>query len=188
MTDLFALLEQPRRPWIDEHAVKEAFHRRASRAHPDLTGGDSAFAVDLNAAFATLRDPVKRLRHFLELEDPRALEEPQVIPGDLGELFPRVAAARQALTTYAARRRVAGSAVARALLTDEEHAAKAAADHARTILEKRLTEALDEVRALDAKWPFPEAHTALAGLLARLAYLTRWERQLREAALQCEIV
>lgn len=187
MTDSFALLEQPRRPWLDERAVKEAFHRIASATHPDLSGGGTDFSSSLNAAFVTLRDPVKRLRHFLELEDLPALREARAIPSDLAELFPSVAAAQQALTTYAAHRRAAGSAIARAILAEEESAAKAAAREARALVETRLAEALEELRAFDAKWPAPRAHTALAELHIRLAYLTRWDEQLREAALQCEI-
>lgn len=187
VTDLFALLEQPRRPWLDERAVKDAFHRLASVSHPDRTGGQTDFSADLNGAFVTLRDPVKRLRHFLELEDPSALHETRAIPEDLGKLFPRVATARQTLSSYAARRRGAGSAVARALLAEEERAAKAIALETRTTLDKRLTEAFEELRMLDAKWSSTRALTGLAELYTTLAYLTRWDEQLREATLQCEI-
>lgn len=187
MTDFFVLLEQPRRPWLDESAVREAFHRLASASHRDGAAGGTAFSPDLNAAFVTLRDPVKRLRHFLELEDQSALRTGQAIPADLGELFPQVAAARQALTSYAARRRGAGGALARALLAEEESAAKAIAWETRTTLDKRLAEVLEALRALDAQWPSPRALTGLAELYAWLAYLTRWDEQLREAALQAEI-
>ncbi|MCA1660507.1 MAG: hypothetical protein LC642_08250 [Verrucomicrobiaceae bacterium] len=185
MIDLFALLEQPRRPWLDEHAVKEAFHRLAFAAHPDQPGGQSDASADLNAAFVTLRDPVKRLRHFLELEDPTILRQPGSVPDDLGELFPRVAAAREALTRFAERRRNAASAVARALLAEEEGAAKTIAHETRGAIEKRLAADLDALRAIDGGRI--SDREGLAHLYARLAYLTRWDAQLREAALQCEI-
>ena len=185
MIDSFALLEQPRRPWLDEHAVKEAFHRLAFAAHPDQPGGRSDAAADLNAAFVTLRDPVKRLRHFLELEDPALLRQAGSIPDDLGELFPRVAAAREALTRCAERRRGAASAVARALLGEEQRAAQTIAGETRDAIEKRLAADLDALRAIDRSGI--SDREGLARLYTRLAYLTRWDAQLREAALLCEI-
>ena len=183
--DLFALLEQPRRPWLDEHALKGAFHRLAFAAHPDRPGGQSDASADLNAAFETLRDPVKRLRHFLELEEPAILRQAASVPDDLGELFPRVAAAREALTRFAARRRSAASAVARALLADEEGAAKTIAGETRGAIEQRLAADLEALRAIDGT--AISDRKGLAHLYTRLAYLTRWDAQLRAAALECEI-
>ena len=35
MSDSFALLEKPRRPWLDPEELKESFHRLTAAAHPD---------------------------------------------------------------------------------------------------------------------------------------------------------
>ena len=35
MTDHFALLDEPRRPWIDADLLKEKFLALSSRVHPD---------------------------------------------------------------------------------------------------------------------------------------------------------
>ena len=183
MPDYFALMEQPRRPWLDEAALRDAFHRLAAALHPDAHTGDAEKFAELNAAFSTLRDPVKRLRHWLELESPDALQRPTVIPPDLAELFPVIGAARQALLDFAARRRAATTALSRALLAGDEAKVRATADCARTALDAARTNAIEGLHALDAGSP-PEVLAALHG---RFAFLEKWDAQLREAALQVEI-
>ena len=52
MTDYFALLGQPRAPWLDPAALKEAYHRQTLQSHPDTAtpGRESDFA-GLNEAY-----------------------------------------------------------------------------------------------------------------------------------------
>ena len=76
MTDNFALLNEPRRPWLDVDLLKQKFLARASGAHPDRVhnASDSEKAevtkryIELNAAYNCLADPKLRLLHLLELE------------------------------------------------------------------------------------------------------------------------
>ena len=43
MTDHFATLGEPRRPWLDAEALKEKFHRLSGTVHPDrVHGADEA--------------------------------------------------------------------------------------------------------------------------------------------------
>jgi curved DNA-binding protein CbpA len=183
VTDYFALLDQPRRPWLDDAALRDAFHRRAAELHPDAPTGDGAAFAELNAAYATLRDPVPRLRHLLALEEPAALTRPTPIPADLSELFPVVGAARQVMVGFTTRRAAASSAVARALIAGEEAGVRSTATAARNALDASRERALEELRAIDAQWSAPEARAALAALHGRLAFLEKWDAQLREAAL-----
>jgi len=46
MTDYFALLEQPRAPWLDPAELKEVFHRKTLEQHPDAgaAGPENDFA------------------------------------------------------------------------------------------------------------------------------------------------
>lgn len=88
MTDAFALLQLPRRPWLDTDEVRAAFQRLAASAHPDRSGSTADF-TELTRAYETLRDPAPRLRHFLALEQP-GLAAGEV-PADLVDWFPRVA-------------------------------------------------------------------------------------------------
>ena len=120
MPDYFAILQQPRRPWLDSEALKEHFHRQTAERHPDVSGGgDGGDFASLNAAFAVLRDPASRVRHLLELEAPERLSPAQEIPPGLGDLFMRIAAFRHALDVFSKKEIAASSALARALLAGE---------------------------------------------------------------------
>lgn len=76
MTDHFALLDEPRRPWLDVEALKAKFHARSAAAHPDRLHSTSEEAKQaattqyaaLNAAYQCLREPKDRLQHLLDLE------------------------------------------------------------------------------------------------------------------------
>ena len=184
MTDYFALMEQPHRPWLEECALRDAFHRLAAAKHPDAATGNAGEFADLNTAFCTLRDPVKRLRHWLELESPDALHRAAAIPPDLLELFPIIGSARQSLIDFAARHRSATTALSRALLAGDEAKVRATADSARAALDAVRGNALEALRALDAAHSSPDELAALHG---RFAFLEKWDAQLREAALQVEI-
>ena len=54
--DYFALLDQPRKPWLDVDLLKEKYHARAREAQPD---------ENLNEAFRVLTDPKSRLDDLL---------------------------------------------------------------------------------------------------------------------------
>ena len=91
MTDFFALLGEPRRPWLDSDKLKQKFLLLSREAHPDRSyaerGGaesstDNRFA-GINAAYNCLRDPRDRLRHLLQLELGISAREAQSIPGEL---------------------------------------------------------------------------------------------------------
>jgi len=93
--DYFALLGQPRQPWLDPASLKAAFLEQSARLHPDRTQGASAeekaaatgrFA-ELNAAYNCLREPKERLLHLLELESGAPPANVQSIPQDGMDLF-----------------------------------------------------------------------------------------------------
>jgi len=98
MIDYFALLNEPRRPWIDVEELKEKFLALSSDFHPDRVHGASEDEkqsanqryVELNAAHACLRDPKERLRHLLELEQGVKPRDLQSTPVEMTELFMEV--------------------------------------------------------------------------------------------------
>jgi curved DNA-binding protein CbpA len=182
MPDHFAILAQPRRPWLDDDALKEAFHRATAQQHPDVAGGSGDDASALNAAYAVLRDPATRLRHLLELEWQGA---PSVQPGiaaDLADLFGRIAALRQAGTALAKKEAAAQSPLARALLAGDQAAHRAALDEALAVLVSAGHAAQEELRAVDSAWDARDEATrvALVALQQRFAFLAKWQTQLRE--------
>ena len=91
MTDHFALLNEPRRPWLEPESLKEKFLALSSAMHPDrvhhLSDAERRAAqeryTELNAAYNCLREPKERLRHLLELEFGTKPGDVQRIPPDL---------------------------------------------------------------------------------------------------------
>ncbi len=87
MADYFALLDEPRRPWLDPEVLKAKFHALAATVHPDrvhrATEPEKQEAnqryAELNAAYQCLREPKERLRHLLELERGIKVEDVQKI-------------------------------------------------------------------------------------------------------------
>src|SRR5688572_29394167 len=98
MTDYFALLDEPRRPWLDPEALKVKFHQRSAELHPDRvhrqSASDKAKAqeryTELNAAYTCLREPKDRLLHLLTLESGGKPKDVQNIPAELMDLFFKV--------------------------------------------------------------------------------------------------
>ena len=99
MMDYFALLNEPRRPWLETSSLKEKFLALSAEVHPDrfhnTSESDKEQATqrytDLNAAYNCLREPKSRLQHLLELETGSRPKEVQQIPPETMELFMEVA-------------------------------------------------------------------------------------------------
>ena len=98
MPDFFALLNEPRRPWIDPESLKSKFLALSAETHPDRVhnAGETEKRTaqqryaGLNAAYNCLRDPKERLAHLLELELGAKPKDLQQMPDDLAELFIQV--------------------------------------------------------------------------------------------------
>ena len=95
MTDYFALLDEPRRPWLDAETLKQKFLALSAEAHPDRVHGASdsekksaqEHYTQLNMAFQTLSNPRDRVRHLLELELGRKPDDLDRVPDELMNSF-----------------------------------------------------------------------------------------------------
>jgi DnaJ-domain-containing protein 1 len=95
MTDYFALLQEPRCPWLDPEAIKAKFLQLAETSHPDRIHGASDFDkaqanqrfMELTAGHNCLREPKDRLLHLIELERGQRPPGIESVPADLMELF-----------------------------------------------------------------------------------------------------
>jgi hypothetical protein len=174
VVDCFQLLELPRRPWLDEKEVRAQFQRLAGAAHPDGQQGNNAQFVALNQAWQTLRSPTTRLRHYLELTDPEALQNTASSPAVSADLFMEIAEAQQRANAIAARWAEAKSPLARAILEPERMAT-------RKQLEALASKVAEESNRLHRQLQ-ADAHlpAQLAAALSQLIFLEKWSGQLRE--------
>src|SRR5437773_2333104 len=112
--DCFALLGEPRRPWLEPESLKQKFLALSAQLHPDRVHNadpaDKAAAqkrfTELNAAFNRLRDPKERLAHLLELELGARPRQGQQMPNEMIAAFNEVnQACRDADALLAEKRR-----------------------------------------------------------------------------------
>ena len=186
--DFFALLGEPRRPWLDPEQVKDTFHRLSRTEHPDQQAGENADFARLNQAQATLREPKLRLRHLLELEFPEVkLSGPSGVPAGLADLFISVHGLLRETDAALTKKSAAASALAKALLAREEFAVREKVEAALEQLDALQSAVTAELQAFDARWldarP-PDAALLLHDFYQRFAYLSRWLEQLRERLFQ----
>src|SRR5262249_28202839 len=96
--DWFALLNEPRRPWLDDELLKKKFLDLSAQFHPDRVHNNPEAErvaahqcyTELNAAYSILREPKTRLRHLLELELGEKPKEVHGISSDLMEMFQEI--------------------------------------------------------------------------------------------------
>ena len=127
VTDRFALLQQPRQPWIDPESVKTTFHALCAQHHPDRARpGDLAAKktqtqkfIQLNEAYNCLRDPKERLLHLLELETGQKPQDLQDISPQLIGLFGEVASLCRGADEFLKLKHQAGSAIEKAVLAGQ---------------------------------------------------------------------
>lgn len=200
MTDYFAVLNEPRRPWIEPAHLKSKFLARTGDLHPDRMQSprpeERAAATrryaELNAAFNTLKDPRTRTRHLLELELGRKPEDLHEIPPELAEVFLQVAQINREVASFLVQRARASSPLLRLQFFERGHAWTGRLDALRSRLELQQNGLLEQLRNLDAEWRASESDASARGRLIQrldeiqrlLGFYARWIAQMREALLQ----
>ena len=187
MTDYFALLGQPRAPWLDPAALKEAYHRQTLHSHPDTAAPDceNDFA-ELNEAYQVLQDPKRRLHHLLSLESGAPPAANQVIPQELQELFLLVGASTQTANALREKIRTASNALSHSLLKPRIVEAQKAVGRLRDRVRTLNDAAIVQLREINSGWQQDHVTQvdALSNLYFTFAYLGRWSAQLDELAFQ----
>lgn len=198
MTDHFAALDLPRRPWLDADAIKDAFHLRSTGVHPDRVhnaddatrrAADEHYAA-LNAAHQCLREPKERLQHLVQLERGRKPGDLRALPDDLMRLFAEVGAALRATDSVLKRREQAGSALMKAQTLQEALPLLEQMESLQARLQDRRAGLMADLQRLDAAWTGTNGaaqEAALDGaenLYHQFGFLDRWMAQLRERTIQ----
>src|SRR5215471_7435518 len=189
--DCFALLGEPRRPWLDPESLKQKFLTLSAQLHPDrvhnASAADKSAAqqrfTELNAAFNRLREPKERLAHLLELELGGRPKDVQRIPEELIAAFSEVNQTCRDADTLLAEKRRTTSPLLQVQLFER---CQDCAERLGSLLQKMNVERaalVAEIEAIDAEWNSANRAATLQRLeevYRRLSFLTRWSDQLRE--------
>ncbi len=201
MTDYFALLNEPRRPWLEPAVLKARFLKLAAEAHPDKRSGTNEAEkttanrryAELNAAYHCLAEPKSRLRHLLELELGAKPKDVQQIPAALADSFAEVATTCQDADIFLAEKGKTTSPLLQVQLFER---AQEWVDRLNS-LQKRLNEwcetLTDELKSLDAQWSAAddvarrEILPKLEELYRLFGYFNRWNSQIQERIVQLSL-
>jgi hypothetical protein len=191
MIDYFALLQQPRRPWLDPETLKEKYHELTRAAHPDRPSSnspDTDFA-SINEAYRVLFDPKLRLDHLLNLAGiPPASDT--TVPEQIADVFLEIGTLIQEIDRLLAKSATT-TALSKALLRSEILEKQKLTADLLEKLETMYVNALKELKLLDQIWTSTNnlrtGLSEISVLSSRFAYLTRWIAQLNERKFQLSI-
>ncbi|HTL55234.1 MAG TPA: DnaJ domain-containing protein [Candidatus Limnocylindrales bacterium] len=202
MTDYFALLNEPRRPWLDAEALKKEFLTLSAQMHPDRVHNAEIAErnqaqeryAELNAAYQCLREPKERLRHLLELERGGKLEPIQNIPPALMDISLEIGQACRQTDEFLNRKRQAASPL---LQVSFFEAGQEQTERLRALLQRLDSQReplIQEIKELDAHWQHSEGTSDRSAKLTRMetlyhliSYYERWSTQMRERIVQLSI-
>lgn len=193
MTDCFALLEEPRRPWLDPEALKQKFLALSATVHPDrvhnLGETDRVAAqeryTELNAAYNGLREPKDRLHHLLQLELGTVPKDVQRIPSELMDLSLEIGQRCREADAFLAEKAKATSPLLQVKFFERGQEFADMLQGLRKRVNGHNEGLIEELKQIDGAWQ--SAREPRAPLLARLeelyrlfSYFARWAAQIQE--------
>jgi curved DNA-binding protein CbpA len=179
--DAFSLLRLPPRAALDDETLQAAYLQATRLVHPDQTGGDTQLSADLNAAIETLKSPVTRLKHLIEHHSDTPW---RAVPLDaaLMGLFEKLGPLLQSSATFLKKKQSATTALAKALLANEEMLLRESLEELGLRIDELWQEIETQLGPYDSRIAESDASVwpELQGIQARLAYLAKWRAQIRE--------
>jgi DnaJ-domain-containing protein 1 len=201
MTDNFALLNEPRRPWLDSDSLKQKFLALSANIHPDkihsASGSEKSAAAkqfsELNAAYNCLLEPKLRLLHLLELELGAKPKDIQQIPPALADLFAEIAAVCHRADQFLAEKNKVTSPLLQVQLFEQAQEWMEKLNSLQKKLNALREKLTGELKSLDEKW-IANNLEARGDLLKKLeelyrlfGYFNRWNGQIQERAVQLSL-
>ncbi len=203
MTDNFALLDEPRRPWIDPEALKQKFLVLSTQVHPDRVHNAPAAerqAADrryseLNSAYNCLREPKERLRHLLELERGAKPGDIQNVPPETTDLFFETGRLCKEADAFLAEKAKAGSPILKAQLFERSQECLGKLLEMQQKINTRRDELLAELKTMNPAWESAANEPARRGTIPLqlerleeiyrlLGYLGRLRDQIQERSVR----
>ena len=190
MTDYFALLGEPRRPWLDEDELKSKFFALSTSVHPDrahsLPKKEKKAAheryTELNAAYNCLREPKERLRHLVELCRGTKAAHVQQVPSTLVEIFFEIGKVCREADEFLKRKASVTSPLLLVNLFEEGQALSERLMNLRQDVASRQEQFVAELKQLNGNWE--QNLDRLQEIQQTLSYLHRWSAQLQERIVQ----
>lgn len=197
MTDKFALLNELRRPWLEQDALKAKFLSISGTEHPDRAHTERKAAEErfaqLNAAYQCLRDPKERLKHLLELERGTKPQQVQNVPGELMDCSLTVAQLCRQVDAFLAEKAATTSPLLQVPLFERGHEWREKVNGLQSWIIMRREDLLKELKELDSRWISSGKQEndnrqsiidRLGELSGLLTYFDRWHVQLQERLVQ----
>src|SRR5689334_17113097 len=154
MTNFFAVLRAPMRPWLDPEPLKETYLRLSETLHRQPDSQDQL--VTLNRAFQVLGNPAMRLEHLLSLTGDGPSTRARQITPEVSEFFGRIAKGLEETDRSLGEVSAQSSALLRALQTRQIQTIQADLDELARDLASYQDQRLDELKRLDRR---SEEHT-----------------------------
>lgn len=206
MTDYFALLQEPRRPWIDGERLKSKFLTRSGSVHPDRCH-DAPDAekqrvqdqyTELNAAYRCLQDPKDRLRHLLELETGARPAQVHSIPQQTADWFIQISQICRETDALLADKQKQTSPLLLAGLFKKGLALTDQLQQLQQQLATHRSSQLERLKSFNQAWetapdpgsPMRARHLPLDQLeeiYRTISYLDRWSAQVQERLVQLAV-
>ena len=186
MTDAFALLDEPRQPWLDVEALKGKFLTQSSETHPDnfidppkKESAQEGF-TNLNTAHDILRDPKRRLQHLLTLERGEKPAEVHDILPETADLFIEVGQLLKPVDALLEKREAETSPLLKAQSYGEALDWLEKVNNLLKTIHEELA-ALEQVaRELNGNWDCDSVEK----LFHQYSYLQKWRAQLNDRAVR----
>ncbi len=203
MIDYFALLNEPKRPWLDPDLLKNKFFAISAVAHPDRShlGSDAEKQAandrysEINTAYNCLREPKERLLHLLELERGMKPADIERIPAGAMELFMEAVQVCRAADGFLADKAKVTSPLLKVHTFEQAMGWTDTLNTLQQTLHVKREELLAELKAMNAHWESaPEADPVarrsvlplarLEEIYRAISYISRWTGQIQERVVQ----
>ena len=177
MTDAFALLDEPRQPWLDVEALKGKFLTQSSETHPDKftdpaekENAQEDF-TNLNTAHDILRDPKGRLQHLLTLERGENPAEIHDILPETADLFIEVGQLLKPVDAFLAKRDNQSSTLLKAQSYPEALDWLEKVNSLQQTLTQHFQQLDTQTQALNSNWNC----ASIEKLFHQYSYLQKWQ-------------
>jgi hypothetical protein len=184
MVDCYALMDLPRRAWLDREEARTAFQRAGAARHPDAASSETERAEreisfqQLQEAYAVLASTPTRLKHLAALLDAGFESRSGVLDETLMKLFSSINEGLHQADALASKKEFATSNLARALLASECLETQEILETLGGKIVARQELLQERLMAWDAN---PQHQIAdLQNAAQEAAFLDRWEQQIQQ--------